>query len=75
MLVLDLENSEAVREAVLGLGMVEIVINNAGGPPGGPLLENKLDEFEGPFSRHLHASRTIAQILSQEWQNWVMVGL
>ena len=49
MLVLDLENSEAVREAVLGLGMVEIVINNAGGPPGGPLLENKLDEFEGPF--------------------------
>ena len=43
MLVLDLEDIEAVREAVLGLGMVEIVINNAGGPPGGPLLSNKLE--------------------------------
>ena len=60
MLVLDLEDVEAVREAVLGLGMVEIVINNAGGPPGGPLISNKLEEFEGPFSRHLHASHTIA---------------
>ena len=64
MLVLDLEDVEAVRETVLGLGMVEIVINNAGGPPGGPLLGNKLDEFEGPFARHLHAAHTIAQILS-----------
>jgi len=64
ILVLDLEDVEAVRETVLGLGMVEIVINNAGGPPGGPLLGNKLDEFEGPFARHLHAALTIAQILS-----------
>ena len=64
ILVLDLEDVEAVREAVLGLGMIEIVVNNAGGPPGGPLLANKLDEFEGPFSRHLHASHSIAQILS-----------
>ena len=63
-LVLDLENLEAVRESILGLGMVEIVINNAGGPPGGPLLQNTLNEFEGPFSRHLHASHTIAQILA-----------
>ena len=59
MLVLDLEDVAAVREAVLGLGMVEIVINNAGGPPGGPLLGNKLDEFDGPFARHLHAAHTI----------------
>jgi len=64
ILVLDLEDVEAVREAVLGLGMVEIVINNAGGPPGGALLDNKLDEFEGPFARHLHASHTIMQILA-----------
>ena len=63
-LVLDLENVEAVREVVLGLGVVDIVINNAGGPPGGPLLGNNLDEFEGPFARHLHAAHTIAQILA-----------
>ena len=63
-LVLDLEDVEAVRETVLGLGVVEIVINNAGGPPGGPLLGNNLDEFEGPFARHLHAAHTIAQILT-----------
>ena len=64
VLVLDLEDVEAVRETVLGLGVVEIVINNAGGPPGGPLLGNNLDEFEGPFARHLHAAHTIAQILA-----------
>ena len=63
-LVLDLEDVEAVREVVLGLGVVDIVINNAGGPPGGPLLGNNLDEFEGPFARHLHAAHTIAQILA-----------
>ena len=64
IIVLDLENIEQVRNAVSELKGVDIVINNAGGPPGGALLDNDLNDFSGPFARHLHASHTIAQILS-----------
>tara|TARA_Y100001970_G_scaffold292678_1_gene435157 strand:- start:95176 stop:95973 length:798 start_codon:yes stop_codon:yes gene_type:complete len=64
ILVLDLENIDDVRKVISDIGNVDIVINNAGGPPGGPLLDNELDDFNGPFARHLHASHTIAQILS-----------
>ncbi len=62
-LALDLENLSAVREAVSKMGTIHILVNNSGGPPGGPLLENTLDEFEGPFRRHLHAAHTITQAL------------
>ena len=62
--VLDLENIEAVRQAVSSMGSVQIVVNNSGGPPGGALLENTLEDFEGPFRRHLHAAHTIVQMLS-----------
>ena len=60
---LDLEDVDAVREAVANLGTIHILLNNSGGPPGGPLLENTLEDFEGPFRRHLHAAHTITQAL------------
>ncbi|HIC50505.1 MAG: short-chain dehydrogenase [Candidatus Thalassarchaeum betae] len=60
---LDLEDVDAVREAVASLGTIHILLNNSGGPPGGPLLENTLEDFEGPFRRHLHAAHTITQAL------------
>ena len=62
--VLDLEDIEAVRRAMSSMGGVQIVVNNSGGPPGGALLENTLEDFEGPFRRHLHAAHTIVQMLS-----------
>ena len=62
--VLDLEDIEAVRQAMSSMGGVQIVVNNSGGPPGGALLENTLEDFEGPFRRHLHAAHTIVQMLS-----------
>ena len=62
--VLDLEDIEAVRQAMSSIGDVQIVVNNSGGPPGGALLENTLEDFEGPFRRHLHAAHTIVQMLS-----------
>ncbi len=62
-IVLDLEDIDAVREVVSDVGAVHILVNNSGGPPGGPLLENDLADFEGPFRRHLHASHTIVQAL------------
>jgi 3-oxoacyl-[acyl-carrier protein] reductase len=60
---LDLEDIASVEEVVSGLGTVHILVNNSGGPPGGPLLENDLDDFEGPFRRHLHASHVITKAL------------
>ncbi len=60
---LDLEDLDAVEDVVSGLGTVHILVNNSGGPPGGPLLENELDDFEGPFRRHLHASHVITKAL------------
>jgi 3-oxoacyl-[acyl-carrier protein] reductase len=62
--VLDLEDIEAVRRAVSSMGVVQIVVNNSGGPPGGALLDNALEDFEGPFRRHLHAAHTIVHMLS-----------
>ena len=63
-MVLDLEDIDAVRQAVSSMGVVQIVINNSGGPPGGALIENTIEDFEGPFRRHLHAAHTIVQMLS-----------
>ncbi len=63
-LKLDLEDLDAVGAAVSNLGPVQILVNNAGGPPGGPLLDNELGDFEGPFRRHLHAAHMITQALA-----------
>ena len=63
-IVLDLEDIEAVRDAVSSMGVVQIVVNNSGGPPGGALLDHSLEDFDGPFRRHLHAAHTIVQMLA-----------
>ena len=67
-LCLDLEDSSAIREAIPTLleqqGPVHVLINNAAGPPGGPLLANSLGDFEAPFKRHLHAAHTLTQLLA-----------
>jgi 3-oxoacyl-[acyl-carrier protein] reductase len=67
-LPMDLEDTESIRTAVTDLlqqrGNVHILINNAGGPPGGPLLANSVNDFEAPFKRHLHAAHTLTQIIS-----------
>tara|TARA_B110000495_G_C22969082_1_gene568624 strand:+ start:380 stop:1189 length:810 start_codon:yes stop_codon:yes gene_type:complete len=66
-LILDLENIELVKGRVAKLldeiGEIQILINNSGGPPGGPLMKNKIEDFEGPFKRHLYASHVITQML------------
>jgi len=65
---LDLENQDDIRSEIEKLlankGPVHILVNNAGGPPGGPLIQNTLDEFDAPFRRHLHASHTLVQMLA-----------
>lgn len=66
-LILDLEDTSAIEDGVQLLleerGPVHVLINNAGGPPGGPLLGNSVHDFEAPFKRHLHAAHTLTQLL------------
>ena len=58
---LDLEDKEAIDEFISTIEECHILINNAAGPPGGPLLDNQVEDFEAPFRRHLHASHTLVR--------------
>lgn len=44
-------------------GPVHILLNNTGGPPPGPLLEAKPEDFLDAFSRHVLASQLLVQVL------------
>jgi len=63
---LDLEDSDAIEKTISGIlvaGPIHILVNNAAGPPGGPLLSNDIEDFESPFKRHLHAAHRITQMV------------
>ena len=66
-LVADLDDRAALRERVQRHaqqhGPVHILVNNTGGPPSGPLLDAKDDEFLKAFGRHLLASHLLVQAL------------
>ncbi len=42
-------------------GPVHILVNNTGGPPGGPITEAKTEEFIQAFSNHLICNHILAQ--------------
>ena len=65
---IDLEDlsliDKLIDEIITEFGPVHILINNSGGPPGGPLLSNSVEDFRAPFTRHLHASHQITKKLT-----------
>lgn len=71
-LKLDLEDTDNLASTVDALvesaGPVHILVNNAGGPPGGPLMNNSVVDFEAPFRRHLHAAHTLVQALAPQME-------
>ena len=68
--IIDLEDTHSlgskVQSIIAGNGPIHILVNNAGGPPGGPLINNEVEDFEAPFKRHLHASHTLVQLLAPQ---------
>lgn len=65
--IADFSNPEQLREA-LGKYLrtekiIHILVNNTGGPPGGPIAEAKLEEFTSAFSNHLLCNHVLAQAL------------
>ena len=51
----------AALERRLGEGPIHIVVNNTGGPPGGPLVEASVEAMHQALSRHLFGAHTIMQ--------------
>ncbi|MCS5582541.1 MAG: SDR family oxidoreductase, partial [Pseudomonadales bacterium] len=65
VLALDLEDGVAidslVTQHIAEHGHIQILINNAGGPPGGPLLDAGDEDFFKPLTRHLFASHRLVK--------------
>jgi 3-oxoacyl-[acyl-carrier protein] reductase len=63
--VIDLTDTEGLKKILPDLAKenVQILVNNSGGPKGGPLLEASVDEFESPFKAHLKAAHLMVQAL------------
>ncbi len=66
-LALDLEDRAGLVAGLDGLAKeapaVNILVNNTGGPPGGPLLAAEIGAMEVALGRHLFASHTLVQQL------------
>ena len=66
-LVIDMEDHEDLIKKVRTLAMtktIHILINNSGGPPGGPILDAQPDEFSKAMKRHLIANHHLVNLLS-----------
>jgi len=63
----DFDDPEAVRRVVAGhldrTGPIEILLNNTGGPPGGPIAAASPEAFLAAFSAHLVCNQLLAQTL------------
>lgn len=66
-LVADYTNPEQVREVVAGFvknNVVHILVNNSGGPAGGPVTKAQPDEFIKAFSQHLICNHIITMLVA-----------
>lgn len=64
--VADFSNVNSVKTAVESIeNPIHILINNTGGPPGGPIVEANIDEFTSAFSMHLLCNHTLVQGVKQ----------
>ncbi len=64
-LVADFSNPTGLKDALerymRHAGTVHILVNNTGGPPGGPITEAKTEEFTQAFSNHLVCNHVLVQ--------------
>ncbi|MFT4154274.1 SDR family oxidoreductase [Parafilimonas sp.] len=66
-LALDLSNTEevmhSVSELLQAVGTIHILVNNAGGPPPGPMIDTDAADIEKAFRTHVISSHIMAQLL------------
>jgi len=64
--IADFSDVNSVKKAVEAIeNPIHILINNTGGPPGGPIVEANIDEFTSAFSMHLLCNHTLVQGVKQ----------
>lgn len=65
-LVLDLSQPELVKQTVQSFlskeNLIQILVNNAGGPPSGPMIDTDAVEIEKAFRTHVISSHLLAQL-------------
>src|SRR5690242_4295538 len=49
----DPDQVQAAADSVLRQGVVDVLVNNSGGPPGGPVLQASPADFTHALQRHL----------------------
>lgn len=62
--IVDMQSTaalQAVAAEIVAAAPAHILINNTGGPTGGPLQNAQLDEFEGAFRQQLLAGQVLLQ--------------
>lgn len=65
-LICDVSDREQLKKQVLGAlgeGAFSVLINNTGGPAGGPILEAKEEAFSETFAKHVLVNSMLAQCL------------
>ncbi len=63
-IVADFSNPEQLREKIeRSTQEYHILINNTGGPAGGPIFNAKIEEFEKAFTQHLKCNHILVQSL------------
>ena len=61
-LVADFSNPVALKEIIEASELqFHILVNNTGGPAGGPVFNAQLDEFERAFTQHLKCNHVLVQ--------------
>lgn len=63
-LVADFDNAESVKRAIenfVAQHAVHVLVNNTGGPAGGPITEASEDAFINTFNRHLICNHILAK--------------
>ena len=66
-LVVNMNNTEDLIRKTHNLTLtktIHILINNSGGPPGGPILDASEEEFVSALTRHLIANHHLVRLLS-----------
>jgi 3-oxoacyl-[acyl-carrier protein] reductase len=64
-IVADFENPDELRmqteKHIKEFGQIHILVNNTGGPPGGPITTASPEEFKQAFSNHLVCNQVLAK--------------
>ena len=65
MLVADFSNPPSLKKALEGYMLqdqtIHVLVNNTGGPPGGPIKDAKTEEFMNAFNQHLICNHILVQ--------------